>query len=446
MAENKVFDNASLMIVLILSLSSPGYGSEHGERPPPEPGPDIITQAFTQQEKQGDEIRERTQKRSEARSVQKKGEGLEKKFKGAASPLKNLGTMASIVATVSGDPHAKIATAAFELAMYAVEGLGKGIAKIVIGIGRYRERSQEILSAIEVLVEGAQQSLEKIKDLQKKQQELLDADQDADKKAPESSPDSSSLKQFGQKLYNAQANLQNKIRQATDYVTNEKAKKGEKLKAIQADLKKENENYAEIIKLIQIKLLQDAVKEIDRKINIGNTIQKLQEDKKFYENARKNISTSKSTAKKERADIEEKNNRTLEDLVYYMNFQHSPTETLEVLTDSRVELIEKINELSRLTNMEDIRYLEEKGIEASNPQMDRSTIVILYREIDDIKKKLDELTKVVTEIDDIKGQLNDLRGKTSNSMPSPPVSSRLAGSRIEKWKVYSGPDKDGSGK
>jgi hypothetical protein len=175
--------------------------------------------------------------------------------------------------------------------------------------------------------------------------------------------------------------------------------------------------------------LQDAVKEIDRKINIKNTIDKLKNDQKFYEDAKKKVSTSKSTAKKELADIEEKNKRTLKDLEYYMNFQKSPKETPEVLTDSRTQLVEKITELSRLTNMEDIRYLTEKGIEANNPQMDRSTITALYREIDDVKS-----------------QLEDLKKKVLNFTPPASAPSRLADSRIEKWKVYASPGRNVSGK
>ena len=85
-------------------------------------------------------------------------------------------------------------------------------------------------------------------------------------------------------------NIKNKVRQATDVLTNEKAHREEKLKAIQADLKKENENSAEIIRLLQIKLLQDAVKEIDKRINIDDTIINLDNDVKFYQEARKNIS------------------------------------------------------------------------------------------------------------------------------------------------------------
>ena len=233
------------------------YGSDRGRAALPKSDQKIIDDAMTQDEDRG----KRVQKRREARDLQKKGENAKKNIDRVTKPLKGLGTTAGIAASASGDPHAKAAAAAFRLSISAIDALGKGIAQIIIGVGRYQERSQQILSNIEVLVEDVQKSIDKKKSLEKKLQELLDVE-----KLPEPSQSSSRLKQFGKGVLNAAKTAEIKVRQATDVLTNEKAKREEKIKAIQADLKVENESYNEALRLLQIILMQDAVKEIDRLI------------------------------------------------------------------------------------------------------------------------------------------------------------------------------------
>jgi uncharacterized protein YqgV (UPF0045/DUF77 family) len=271
------------------------------------------------------DIQKRAQKREEGRKIQEKGEHVQKTVKEVSKPLKKVGNTAGNLATATGDVHAKMAAAAFRLAVSSAQGLGEGIGAIIIGVGRYRERSQEILSITEALVEDAMKSEAKIASLEKKQKELLDLD-----KVPEPSQSSSRLKKLGQGLnnvYEGRTDIQRKVREATDIFTDTKAKREEKLKAIQADLKAENENYLEIIRILQIKLMQETIKEVNRKIKIDETIEKLTVDQKFYQRSRNNISTKdKSLAKKELEKITKEEAKVTKELAYYqeLKLQNSP--------------------------------------------------------------------------------------------------------------------------
>jgi len=199
-------------------------------------------------------------KDSDARKLQKKGMQLKKEIKRTTKPLSSTGTMAGILASASGDPHAKMAAAAFKLSISAIDGLGKGIANIVIGVGRYQERSQEILSNAEALLDDVQKSFDIKVSLDKKLQDLLKID-----KTPEPSQSSSTLKKFVTNASNSMKTAEIKARQAADVLTNEKVKREEKIKDIQVDLKEANENYEENIRLLQILLMQDALKQVNKK-------------------------------------------------------------------------------------------------------------------------------------------------------------------------------------
>ena len=369
-----------------------GYASDRKKL-----GQDTINEAM-----QGNEdIQKSVEIRQQGRKIQKKGKNVQKQSKKIAKPFKSAGTLANNIATASGDPHAKMAAATFQLAVSSAQGLGEAIGAIITGVGRYQERSQEILSITEALVEDATKSQEKITYLEKKQKEILDLD-----KAPEPSQSSSRLKKLGKSLSNAyegRTNIQQKVRAATDIFTDEKAKRLEKLKTIQAALKAENENYFEIIRVLQIKLMQDALKEIDRKINIDATINKLKADLEFYKISRGNISTeSRSQAKKQLDEIEKQEDNSLKELAYYqyLKFQNPPEITPEQLQKDKSVLIAKINELVPLTKLGESIYLQEKGLDTDN-LVRRTTIVGIYREMDEMKKKIDQ-------IEDIKIRLETL--------------------------------------
>jgi hypothetical protein len=369
-----------------------GYASDRKKL-----GQDTINEAM-----QGNEdIQKSVEIRQQGRKIQKKGKNVQKKVKEVTVPLKSAGTVAGNIATASGDIHAKIAAATFQLAVSSAQGLGEAIGAILIGVGRYQERSQEILSITEALVEDATKSQEKITYLEKKQKEILDLD-----KAPEPSQSSSRLKKLGKSLgnvYKGRTDIQQKVREATDIFTDEKAKRLEKLKTIQAALKAENENYSEIIRVLQIKLMQDTLKEIDRKINIDATINKLKADLEFYKISRGNISTeSRSQAKKQLDEIEKQEDNSLKELAYYqyLKFQNPQKITPEQLQKDKSVLVAKINELVPLTKLGESIYLQEKGLDTDN-LVRRTTIVGIYREMDEMKKKIDQ-------IEDIKIRLETL--------------------------------------
>jgi hypothetical protein len=386
-----------------------GYASDRKKL-----GQDTINEAM-----QGNEdIQKSVEIRQQGRKIQKKGKNVQKKVKEVTVPLKSAGTVAGNIATASGDIHAKMAAATFQLAISSAQGLGEAIGAILIGVGRYQERSQEILSITEALVEDATKSQEKITYLEKKQKEILDLD-----KAPELSQSSSRLKKLGKSLgnvYKGRTDIQQKVREATDIFTDEKAKRLEKLKTIQAALKAENENYFEIIRVLQIKLMQDALKEIDRKINIDTTINKLKADLEFYKISRGNISTeSRSQAKKQLDEIEKQEDNSLKELAYYqyLKFQNPPEITTGQLQKDKSALVAKINELVPLTKLGESIYLQEKGLDTDN-LVRRTTIVGIYREMDEMKKKIDQIEDIKIRLETLEKEKESPSGYPGMRTPS----------------------------
>lgn len=325
--KNKICRVAFLMTASSLVLTYSSYASEHSE---------LMGKAM--QSDQG--MQRRVEKRQEARGIQKKGEKIKKHVKTAAKPFQAVGSAAHTAGSVSGDPHLKMAAAAYNLGLSVVQQLGQGIGDIVIGVGRYKERSQQILSNTEVLVEDVQRSTEKIAKLEKKQRELLTMD-----KTP-----------VGTGITNMATRAQQSIRKSTDVLTNEKAKRGEKVKAVTTELNAERKHKNEVVKSLQVKILNETLKEIDRKINIDKTIDQLNKDVVFYAEAK-----NKAKGKQQSTEIEQKWARAKADHVYYMNYKVNPKETPAELQSKRQQIITKLGQLGAemKSNVEEMKRLEE---------------------------------------------------------------------------------------
>ena len=388
-----------ISIVTLSLLIYPIYASERARTSLPKSEQDIIKDAETTHEGAGKRVR----KRAEARQLQKKGEQLEKNVKTVTTPLASTGTSVGLLASASGDPHAKMAAAAFKLSITAVEGLGEGIAKIIMAVGRYQERSHEVLSNAEVLLEEIQKSIDKKESLEKKLKELLSIE-----KPIEPSQSSSRLKQFAKSAESAVKTAEIKVRQATDVLTNAKADREEKVKAIQADIKVANDDYQENIRLLQILLMQDTLSEIDKMIDIGGTIDTLESNVIFFQEARESLSKSKSKRKKQMAKIEKDEATNNKSLLYYLKFQKSPTQTPQELEKSRTELVNKIKQLTELTKRGQTLYLQKREVELDS-QVNRTAIVALYKE-NDITKS--EFKALKTQLKALETQLAAL-GKTA---------------------------------
>lgn len=375
-----------------------------------------------QQALQGDkDAQERRKKSAKGRILQRKGEKINKTVEVGASPFKSAGAMAGKLAVAKGDMNGTMAAAAFSLAVSGVEGLGKTIGEIFMSVGRYQERSQEIHSATEALVEDATKSQEKIANLKKKQQALLNTDmQRGSVKTPESSESSSRLKRFGKSLSSVPTSIQNKVGQTIDVITNEKAQRGEQLKAIQAALRAENEHYAEIIKLLQIKLLEDIVKQIDRGIRVENTIKMLKQDIENIGGSLEESSNKKSKAKGQIEEIAEKEKKARDDLAYFMGIKDKKpgSPTLEELNKDKAVLVAELKKLTDLTKLGDLKYLQNTiGIKAEGP-ITWSTIAEIYRAIEPIRKKavLNGINKLVANIEKTNETLTKMNDADANSI------------------------------
>jgi hypothetical protein len=149
-----------------------------------------------------------------------------------------------------------------------------------------------------------------------------------------------------------------------------------------------------MVRLLQIKLMQEAITEIDRKINIDKTIKELHADLKFYkQDAKSAVSTkNKSNAKKQNNKIDEAAAKVTGELAYYqaLKLENSPEIAPEKLKEDKNILITKLKELESLGKLSEARYLQEKGLDPDNI-IKRSVIVKIYQEMDAIKEKLDKL-------------------------------------------------------
>jgi hypothetical protein len=344
---------------------------------------DIINSVEATNEGAGKRVKER----SKARDLQQTGKDLEKFVERASKPASYAGTIVSLSAAATGDPHAKMGAAGFRLSIEAIKGLGIGIAKIITITGRYQERAQKILSGAEVELEDFQRLLDKKKKFEKSLDELLKVE-----KAGRPSESSSTLKQIGKGASNLAKSAEIKVRQATDILTNDKEERGKKIEAIQAELKEINKNYKERISSLEIRVLREIIKEIDKKINLDNTISLLEGNREVYARTREVLSKNKSKRKKQEAEIDVAEVENNNDLIYFMKFKASPTETLEDLKKSRAELTNEEKSLSELTDRGDAIYLQEKDVQLDS-EVNRTAIVGLYKEIDAIKSQLEKLGK-----------------------------------------------------
>jgi hypothetical protein len=411
--KSKIFYTVLLITASNLIVEQTVYGGDRGRTALPRSDQEIIEDAIKKDEGAGKRVR----KRAEARVLQQKGEDFGKNVKTGTKPMSYTGNVVGLVASASGDPHAKMAAAAFKLSIMAVEELGEGIAKIIMGIGRYQERSQAILSNAEVLLEEIEKSLDKKRVLAKKLEQLLSTE-----KPLEPSQSSSRLKQLGRSATSAVKTAEIKVRQATDVLTNDKATRDEKRQAIQDDLKIEDDNYQENIRLLQILLMQDTLGEIEKMIDINGTIATLLFNRTFFQDARKNLSNSRSKQKNQMAKIEKDDAANNKNLIYYLQFQKSPTTTPQELQKDKTELLNKIKELTQLTKRGETLYLQKKEVELDS-QVNRTAIVGLYREIDAIKSQLEALgkttsTKTVTDPELLKKEAITQRRPLPQKPPS----------------------------
>lgn len=379
-------DRNSLRVISMLTISllvSPlSYGADIGRK--------AADQNIIKKVEAGNEGAEkRVKKRAQARALQETGKEVEKIVQKSSKPASYAGSIVSIGAAATGDPHAKLGAAGFKLSIEGIKALGIGIAKVITITGRYQERAQAILSGAELELEDLQKLLDKKKKLEKELDDLLKVERPG-----QPSESSSKLKQLGKGAVNLAKSAEIKVRQATDILTNDKEDRGKKIEAIQDELKEIDKKYKERISSLEIRVIYEIIKEIDKKINIDETIRILEDKLEVFARAREdeNLSKNKSKRKRQQAetDAAEVSNNT--DLIYFMKFKTSPTESLEDLKKSRAELMREISALSELTDRGDAIYLQEKDVKLDS-DVNRAAIVGIYKEIDAIKSQLFSLGK-----------------------------------------------------
>ena len=160
--KNRIFYTALLITASYLCVEYATYGDDKRSSLS-KADQDIIKKVEAQNEGAG----ERTKARSKARDLQDTGKEVEKTVDKLSKPASYAGTIVSIGAAATGDPHAKMGAAGFKLSLEAIKALGTGIAKIITITGRYQERAQKILSGAEVELEDLQRLLDKKRSLKR---------------------------------------------------------------------------------------------------------------------------------------------------------------------------------------------------------------------------------------------------------------------------------------
>jgi hypothetical protein len=335
-------------------------------------------------DREGGEAARRIMKRQQARDLQETA----RKYEKAHGKAIDAASITLGAATHIPEPHVKTAAAAASIVLQAVKYTGKAIGGIMMSVGRYKERSQEIASTNEQLIEAIQQSLQKIVRLKR----IMDIDtkkQDTDLDAK--IEEESKIKRFGRSVMEGAKKVVDKVRGAkdtivdkTDFITNAKAGMLEKSKKAQAEYKVEKENYTDLMHLLQIKLLQDDIKQIDKLLSLQRTLGTIASDLQITQTALQNLESSKKKSNKEVLDLHQKIQRLYQDQTYYANYKEK---TPQQLNSDKAALISAIREIEPLTKMGRAQSLQAKGIDADRV-FSKEGVMVLYEQLHSLKEAL----------------------------------------------------------
>lgn len=237
---------------------------------------------------------------------------------------------------------------------------GGTIGTVLTALGRYEERTQKIFSANEQLVDGAQKSFEKIEVLTEEIQELVEYRTLSETtQSRQKNKDVSVKKRIKRSL--SPSTWKNTVEHLLDktYFTDFKSQRAEDIKALQIQLKQEKDHFEEIIRLLQIKLLQDSLKDIEKRLNKEQTLKVLHSNFATLHEAQRQIMDDINTAQRNKktktkeslmkvlAQHESKMEQDKEELNFYGALTLTPEERLKLENDQ-----EKLkNEIKRLYDL-----------------------------------------------------------------------------------------------
>jgi|GEM_PF-6602127 len=328
----------------------------------------------------------RQEERKKGRKLQKFSADMDEAVGDTMDKLSALPKMVAIAGAATGDPHAKLARWGLQFTLLAIEGLAKVPSRIILAVGRYKERSQQFLTVNEILIVETMDSIAAYDKLKKKEEALL---------LPDSKGDKDILSRITRKIENTTDAL---------YLTDTKEKRGRELQELRDKIGKAKEKAENNILTLQIKLLQDNIGYIDRVMDKDQVIhgfkgesqskvdlkrQGLQEtvDDLISKKAAlgKNLlaGKSKSKIKDQVKELDQK----IQKIKAEIAMLESNTQSREELQAEKEKLIAEIRRIEPHTAIGKAQYVQDKGLDYGN-LLSKDNMITLHKELDAFKAAL----------------------------------------------------------
>lgn len=346
-------------------------------------------------------INQRRFKASEGRALQALGEEVSELSESYSEFFGDAPKMLSKIP----DPHAAIVGSGAMSILSAIKWGGRAIGMALAAVGRYKETAQKILSVNEQIVEAAQQSFERIEDLtdalnEKVEHITLPKLANSDK---QHGPAKSFRKKV--KLALSPGTWENTVKEILDktYFTDFKSKTGKEIKIIQDQLMVERTTFEDYIRLLQIRILEESIKNIQKLLNKKATLEALDKDNAFLEDARRYFldeiskAPSRNEEAKRRKALEDHNKKieeTLKEKSFYQNYLINPQKRqelesgLETLTSER----DKLYRQTRLFKArEAVGPLEKAEFTLEEKENNKKEIENLKKQMENLQVKINTL-------------------------------------------------------
>lgn len=395
-----------IRICLLILFLDYCKAAENNTRPPIE-----ITQLQPQQFYYDQSASERLIEREKGRKKQGLGVTVEEYSKGVSQ----LSKLTAILGGVT-DPMIKSGAQGVTAAISALGYIGMAAGRILTAYGRYQERINQVLSAHEQLLEEISKTQESIDESSKLIEELIDPitlNRIAGLKTKDGRQ--VPLKKKIQLLFSA-STYKSTFQQLADktYLTNYKEENWKQIQQHRERLVQAQNYLNDLKKLLSIKIMQDAVKDLEARENVEQTIKTLESNLKFNLDARDQIDdkltkwflkkNEKQAFIRRRSELDTIIINIQNDIKYFKKEENHIKNNLNQIKTDRKMLIERINELSRHTNLRSDeaklkrkyekasmhigQYLKEKGMDENYIKEIKSVLNSLTARIEAIDRYL----------------------------------------------------------
>ncbi|MBM3468608.1 MAG: hypothetical protein FJX71_04160 [Alphaproteobacteria bacterium] len=359
----------------------------------------VVGQAKITEARKNAGFEEREKARQQGQMLQKIAPKIETSVKAAT---KVAGIIPQIVMKIN-EPEAKAVAIGLKATLVTIEVMGIAASRIILAVGRYKERSQAFLTTNEILINQTVAALRTYEDLVKQEQALLPPDQ-----TEQPSEEQSKVGKAVGFIMSTPTTLIRKVGDTTDalYLTDKKGERWEKLKILREKIIHAISVAEDYVRTLQIKLLQDSISYIDVLLKKDERIseinafitslneQKLEITRKIAPADSKRPSSGTEKQLKDQLFTINKNIAELEgERATLKSFNESP----DSLKNDRDILIRKIEDIKPLTTIGKANYIQKKGLDY-NTVFSKDGMIELHRQIDSVAAALCSLPNKTEEI------------------------------------------------